>query len=385
MKPIITHLTDTDLYKFFMGNVALQKHPNAWVKYKFKCRNDINLAQYCDEIREQIHHLCTLRFTPIELSYIYRLGYFNKGFIEFLRLLQLNPDHILIYVEKGELCIYVEGPWITTIWFEIPVLSIVSEVYARHQPKGVLKEGEKRLKAKIDFLTSQAIQVFFAEFGGRRRAFFDFQHKVLIPALKTVKTFVGTSNVYCAMDHGIKAIGTMAHEYLMAYQQLTALKNFQRQALQDWADVYRGSLGIALTDTVGMDAFLRDFDLYFAKLFDGGRHDSGDPYTWGHKWIKHIEGLGLDPTYTTGVFSDGLNFKKAIQLAGHFQHKLKPSFGIGTWLTNDMGFETPNLVMKMIECNGSPVAKIPDSSGKGMCESPEFEATVRHTFNIKEG
>jgi nicotinate phosphoribosyltransferase len=175
----------------------------------------------------------------------------------------------------------------------------------------------------------------------------------------------------------------MAHEYLQACQALGPnLRQFQKFAFEKWAEEYRGDLGIALSDVVGVDAFLKDFDLYFCKLFDGARHDSGDPFEWGEKIIAHYQRHRVDPRSKTLVFSDGLDFPKAIELYKAFAERSKPVFGIGTNLTNDLGYKPLNVVIKMTRCDDQPVAKISDSPGKAMCKETWFLRSLAHTFNI---
>ncbi|NQV00446.1 MAG: nicotinate phosphoribosyltransferase, partial [Parcubacteria group bacterium] len=174
-----------------------------------------------------------------------------------------------------------------------------------------------------------------------------------------------------------------AHEFLQAAQALVRVQDSQKFAFQQWAEEYRGKLGIALSDVVGMDAFLKDFDLYFCKLYDGARHDSGDPIVWCEKLIRHYENNGIDPKTKTAVFSDGLTFPKALALAKEFEGRIKTSFGIGTNLTNDMGITPLQIVIKMVECNGQPVAKISDSQGKEMCKDKAYLTHLKGVFNIK--
>jgi len=397
---IIKSLLDTDLYKFTMGQVVWHKYPGAMVSYEFKCRNNIDLVEHIEEIRAEIYQLCTLRFTPDELDYLASIPFLKPDFIEYLRLLQLNPDYINVFMgDDGlfgdkRLIINIKGPWISTIWFEVPVLAIVSEVWGKHN--NLVQTGMNKLTEKIGYLADNILpnkypspneSFRFADFGTRRRYSRHWQREHVVPALaaRFRKNFVGTSNVLIAKELNLKPIGTMAHEFIMAHQQLgSRLADSQATAFQRWADEYRGALGIALSDTVGMDAFLKDFDLYFAKLFDGARHDSGNPFEWGYKWSKHLSDLGIDPKTKSGVFSDGLNFEKALALHNEFKNIFQPSFGIGTYLTNDMGMTPPNIVIKMVECNGGPVAKISDSEGKQMCNDADYLNSLRKVYDIKE-
>ena len=161
------------------------------------------------------------------------------------------------------------------------------------------------------------------------------------------------------------------------------LRRFQQAALEAWVQEYRGDLGVALTDVVGMDAFLADFDLYFAKLFDGLRHDSGDPLAWGEKALAHYARLRIDPHTKRLVFSDGLDLPTALRLYQHFADRTQTGFGIGTNLTNDTGLVPLNIVMKLTACNGQPVAKLSDSPGKTLCEDQTFLAYLRQVFEIE--
>jgi nicotinate phosphoribosyltransferase len=226
----------------------------------------------------------------------------------------------------------------------------------------------------------------FSNFGTRRR----FSKKVgsmvdryLSESFKGEGRYIfsGTSNVYNAMVNDIKPIGTMAHEFLQAAQAFSRIEDSQSYALQAWADEYRGDLGIALTDCLGVEFFLKKFDSYFAKLFDGLRHDSGNPFWWTQKVLDKYNELNINPRTKTLVYSDGLDEKKALELWFVYgKEKVKTAFGIGTYLTNDVGFEPLKIVIKMVECNGQPVAKVSDSSGKEMCEDENYVNFVKQTI-----
>ncbi|NYT23092.1 nicotinate phosphoribosyltransferase [Alcaligenaceae bacterium] len=387
---IITSLLDTDLYKFTMMQVVLHHFPAAQVEYRYKCRTpDINLRPYLEEIREELHQLCQLRFTAEELEYLRSLRFMKSDFIDFLGLFHL-PERCITVSEgekEGEIAISVKGPWLHTILFEIPVLAIVNEVYFRNvcEEPG-WEEGRRRLQEKMRLVTSDPSLADFrvAEYGTRRR-FSKRWHDEVVCTMKAQMGphFAGTSNVWMAMCHGVTPLGTMAHEYLQACQALgPRLRDSQVYGLEVWAREYRGDLGIALSDTYGLDAFLRDFDMYFCKLFDGARHDSGDPFVWGERVLDHFEANRTDPRTKTLVFSDALTIPRAIALARHFAGRCRISFGIGTNLTNDLGHEPLQIVMKMIRCNGQPVAKVSDTPEKTMCEDPAYLAYLRQVFQL---
>ena len=223
------------------------------------------------------------------------------------------------------------------------------------------------------------------DFGLRRRFSGAWQREVVQRMQEGLpKVFRGTSNVLLAKELGLVPIGTMAHEYLQTFQATgVRLRDHQKAALEDWVQEYRGDLGTALTDVVGMDAFLADFDLYFAKLFDGLRHDSGDPVVWGEKALAHYAKLRIDPHTKRLVFSDGLTVAKAIELYRHFADRVQLGFGIGTHLSNDLGPKPLNIVMKLTHANGQPVAKLSDSPGKTLCEDETFLAYLRQVFGVK--
>jgi len=225
-----------------------------------------------------------------------------------------------------------------------------------------------------------------AEYGTRRR-FSRAWHEEVLRVLNSRLShqFAGTSNVLAAMRLGITPLGTMAHEYLQACQALgPRLRDSQVFGFESWAKEYRGDLGIALSDVYGINAFLRDFDMYFCKLFDGARHDSGDPYEWGDKAYAHYRKLKIDTKTKMLTFSDGLNLPKAWELHQYFKDRFQVSFGIGTNLTNDMGQTALNIVLKLVECNGQSVAKISDSPGKTMTDNDTFLAYLRQVFQIEE-
>lgn len=387
---IITSLLDTDLYKFSMMQVVLHHFPAAHVEYRYKCRtSNINLSQYLDEIRVEIHALCQLRFSEAELDYLRSLRFIKSDFVDFLGLFHLPERCIQVQAGEipGEIEIRVQGPWLHTILFEIPVLAIVNEVYFRNEcPQPSWEEGRERLQSKMRLVVDDPALSDFrvADYGTRRRFSKQWHEEVVTTMIQQMQPhFAGTSNVWLAMKYGVTPLGTMGHEYLQACQALgPRLRDAQIFALEVWAKEYRGDLGIALSDVYGMDAFLRDFDMYFCKLFDGARHDSGDPFIWGERLLAHYQANRTDPRTKTLVFSDGLTIPKAIELALRFTGRCKVSFGIGTNLTNDLGHEPLQIVMKMVRCNGQPVAKVSDAPEKTMCDDPAYLAYLRQVFQL---
>ena len=385
---IIESLLDTDLYKFTMMQCVLHQFPGASVEYRFRCRNEgIDLRPYMDEVKAEVDHLCSLRFKEDELEYLRSLRFIKDDFVEFLSLFQLKRKYIDISEKDGQMAITIKGPWLHTILFEIPVLAIVNETYFRHVAPNIDKaEGRRRLDAKIRMIEAEPDRemISISDFGTRRRFSREWQKEV-IETLKArlPREFAGTSNVLYAKELNLIPMGTMAHEYLQACQALgPRLRDSQTYAFEMWAKEYRGDLGIALTDVYGIEPFLKDFDMYFCKLFDGVRQDSGDPEKWGERMIEHYKANRCDPRTKTFIFSDSLTFERLIRLFRRFKGRVKLGFGVGTNLTNDLGPEPLNIVIKMVRANGQPVAKISDTPGKSLCDDPSYLAYLKQVFGM---
>ena len=391
---IISSLLDTDLYKFTMMQVVLHQFPGAQVEYRFRCRNPgVALAPIVAQVREQIRALCSLQFLEGELAYLRSLRFIKSDFVDFLALFKLNEKYVQVSaMPDGGIDITIRGPWLHTILFEIPVLAIVNEVYFnRAQPVPDLVEGRRRLDEKLGLLLAPGLrELKIADYGTRRRFSKAWHEEVLRVTAARLGTgpsgqFAGTSNVMYAMRLGLTPLGTMAHEYLQASQALgPRLRDSQVFAFESWAKEYRGDLGIALSDVYGFNAFLRDFDMFFCKLFDGARHDSGDPVAWGERMIEHYRANRVDPHTKTLIFSDGLTVPRTIELYQRFRGRCQLAFGIGTNLTNDLGYEPLQIVIKMVRCNGQPVAKLSDTPAKNMCDDEKYLAYLRQVFEIAQ-
>jgi nicotinate phosphoribosyltransferase len=393
MASIITSLLDTDLYKFTMWQAMLHRFPQTQAEYRFLNRRPAAypLAELHAEVERELDHLCSLSFRPDELTYLSGLRFIKSDFVDFLRIFRFQRDFIEVRTIGDDLDIVARGPQVHVMAFEIFVLAIVNELYFRRFPADeAFREGRRRLAAKLTQLRDfehepprlNPFEMF--DFGLRRRWSFAWQREVVDTLRRELpQYFKGTSNVALARELGLVPIGTMAHEYMQSFQGLgVRLRDSQRAALEAWVQEYRGDLGIALTDVVGMDAFLADFDLYFAKLFDGLRHDSGDPFIWGEKALAHYDRLRIDARTKRLVFSDGLDIDMALKLYRHFADRTQLGFGIGTHLSNDMGLAPLHIVMKLTRVNGQPVAKLSDSPGKTMCDDETFLAYLRQVFAV---
>ena len=395
LHPIITSLLETDMYKFSMGQAIYHQFSDYKTTWTFKCRNkDVHFTEeMVEEIREQIKHFCTLRFTEDELDYLENVKWMKGSYVDFLRLWQARYADFKITTDaECGLSIETFGTWLNTSMYEIPTLAIVNEVYFRmaYDYNELLDSFKERLSAKVAALevddavgTEGKETVYrlgsFSEFGLRRRLSAEAQ-ELAVKALseadyKGNSLFVGTSNVYLAKKYNLTPVGTMAHEWIMCtgqgnHKHNPAYSNWY--ALDAWVREYGILNGIALTDAITTDCFLKDFQLTYATLFGGVRHDSGDPYAWGEKMLKHYESLGIDARNKTLLFSDSLDFDRADKLYRYFNGRAKVAFGIGTYISNDTKVPALNIVMKTTKCNGMDVAKISDNPSKGMCKNPEY-------------
>ena len=393
MERIITSLLETDAYKFSMGQAIYHQFSGYKTTWAFKCRNkDVHFTpEMVKEIKHQIKLYCQLRFDEEELEYINNIRWIKGSYIEFLRVWQ--PCYEDFEISTDDPCglkIETRGTWLNTSMYEIPTLAIVNEVYFRmaYDYDELYESYKERLKEKIAKLESDELNIgSFSEFGLRRRLSAEAKN-LAVKKLKAANfkdsRFVGTSNVYLAKKYGVTPVGTMAHEWVMCVGQGNQKHNPAYSnwfALDAWVKEYGVLNGTALTDTISTDCFLKDFQLTYATLFSGVRHDSGDPFEWGEKLLKHYKSLGIDPKTKTLMYSDSLNFDKAAKLYEHFKDDSKVAFGIGTYLSNDTCVPPLNIVMKVIRCNATDVAKLSDDQGKGMCRNEEYIAYLNRCID----
>lgn len=379
---MIHSLLENDMYKFSMGQCIYNNFSSYTTTWRFKFRNWEKLGkvtpEMLTEIREQVDDYCSLRFYGCELDYLRSIPWMKPAYVDFLRLWHPSSDEIEITGnDPSGLSITVQGSWLNTSMYEVPILAIVSEVYCKHKHKHQQSNPNSDPITDGTFLDVvnrlSSSNIKFSEFGLRRRYSDDVQND-MIRELRRIPGFLGTSNVYLAKLHGVTPMGTMAHEFIMCAGQGNPSWNpaYSNKAMMEaWTKEYGVDNGIALTDTIGTDMFLRDFDKKFATLFSGVRHDSGNPIEWGDKMIKHYESLGIDPMTKTLLFSDSLTAESAALIAQTFEDRAKTAFGIGTFISNPSPIKL-NIVMKVVECNGLPVAKLSDVPGKGMCEDQEY-------------
>lgn len=386
--PIIRSLLDTDLYKYTMQQSMVNRYPAAYGRMVFRCRSNEPLNVPVEQLRAQCDSLGTLHLSGDELNWLSGLPFVTPAFVDYLRDFSLDPQQLDIWQDDaGELHVEAEGNWAEITHFEIFVLAIVSELHCRNSKGYSASTGKRLLREKTSFLRESLNRdndssFTLVDFGTRRRFSREWQATVVEYLRSELpENFAGTSNLHLARTLGLKPVGTMAHEWLQSHQALgESLLSSQKEALLVWLEEYGNQLGIALTDTISMQAFLRDFDRSLACTYSGIRHDSGDPVHWGEQGLAHYRKLGIDPLTKQFVFSDKLDFVTALDIHRHFSEQVNVSFGIGTYLSNDMGAKAPNIVMKLVEINDRPVAKLSDNPGKTMCRDEVYINRLKKIF-----
>lgn len=384
-------ILDNDFYKFTMQQCVVKLFPKAQARYQFINRGKHVFPEgFADALRRSVDAMSELGLTKEEKHYFARTcPYMDPVYMDFLQGYSYNPEEVIIEQQGGEVSIHIEGPWYRTILWEVPLLALVSELYYRL--RGDERNGDEEVaettRRKIE--QYKDLKLTIAEFGTRRRHSFDV-HRLVVDTLKAYGngSFVGSSNVYLAMQSATKPIGTHAHEWFMFHAAQFGFKMANTLALEHWVDVYRGDLGIALSDTYTTAEFFEVFDKKFAKLFDGVRHDSGDPMEFADKTIAHYQHLGIDPLSKTIIFSDALNTEKVARIAEHCHGRIGISFGIGTNFTNDVGLKAMNIVLKMTEArpegqDWTPVVKLSDEKGK-YSGDPRMIALAKEVLGIRE-
>ncbi|MEN2434519.1 nicotinate phosphoribosyltransferase [Weeksellaceae bacterium A-14] len=384
-------ILDNDFYKLTMQNAVVKLFPSHIVKYEFINRGEHSFPEgFAENLREAVNAMAELKLTKEEKMFMSRTcPYIDLPYLDFLEGYRYDPSEVHIEQSDTELKVTVEGLWYRTILWEVPLLSLISELHyeMNHLERNSNEIVIEKTLEKAEHLNR--LGVTFAEFGTRRRHSYKVQD-IVVNALRNKEdtTFIGTSNVHFAMKYGVKPIGTHAHEWFMFHAAEYGFKMANPIALEHWVDVYRGDLGVALSDTFTTDVFFRQFDKKFTKLFDGVRHDSGDPLEFADKTIRHYEANGINPLYKYIIFSDGLNLAKVDEITRYCRGKIGVSFGIGTNLTNDVGLKPMNIVMKLIgvqTVNKEWISTIKLSDEKGKYTgSPHMIELAKAFLRIKD-
>ena len=387
---IIKSILDTDLYKLTMGFAVVKNFPYQKVRYKFTDRNNISFPDNFDkDVMDEVKNMESLFLTQLEKTWVTRnLGKFlPPTYIDFLSGYRFDSSEVDVYLDDdNKLHIDIEGFWYRTILWEVPLMAIISELYFQKTGQIIdIFDNNIVLKDRNKLQKMTEHNAFFADFGTRRRYSFKNQEKI-VSLYKDCPIFTGTSNVFLAYKYNIKCTGTMAHEWFMVHAALFGYKMSNKLSLDNWVNTYEGSLGIALSDTYTSDVFFKSFDMKQSKLFDGVRHDSGDPFEFTDKVINHYKSMGIDPMSKTIIFSDGLNTDLATEIKEYCVGRIKSAFGIGTHLTNDMGVKPLNMVIKISEVlfndDWIPAVKLSDNKGKNTGDKDEVEL-CKKILNIR--
>ncbi len=369
---MIKSIIDNDLYKFTMQNAVIKIFPRAKVRYQFINRGKTAFPEgFAEQLRKEIAKMSELALTKNEKGFLKNnCPYLDPTYLDFLAGYRYDPSELGVIQQEDDLQISIEGYWYRTILWEVPLMALISELYFKMTGQKIYDEAKIIDIARKKATGFNLLGISVADFGTRRRYSFD-NHNRIVKALKNYgkPSFIGTSNVYFAMKHNLIAVGTHAHEWFMFHAAKYGFKMANKLALENWVKVYRGDLGIALSDTFTSDVFFQAFDTKFAKLFDGVRQDSGDPIEFADKAVAHYKSLKIDPLSKTIIFSDGLNPETVERITKHCRGKIKISFGIGTNFTNDVGVKPLNIVIKITEAKPEGqhwihTVKLSDTKGK---------------------
>lgn len=369
---IIQSPLDTDLYKLTMGQAVFHNHSTVDAGYQFVNRGGTPFPVGFDQqLREQVDSMADLSLNHNQRRFLEEKTPLSSDYLDWFSNYRFDPREVSIRQNGGELSVNIDGPWERTIYWEVPLMATISELYFRntgHQPD---KSWESRCQSKAQTFREAGIR--YTDFGTRRRFSFAVQDQVIdILKNNSGPEFLGTSNVELAMRHHLNPGGTYAHEWVMGQAGIYGVEQANSKAMDLWQKEFGGRLSTALTDTLTTEVFLRSFDSSRAKVFKTLRQDSGVPEKWTDQIINHLRtNLDLDPMDFTALYSDSLNPRRVLEIDNYAKGKMKTLFGIGTNLTNDVGAEALNMVIKMFYVVRAefpqirlPVLKISDTPGK---------------------
>ncbi len=387
---MIQSILDNDLYKFTMQQAIHMLYPRAHAQYEFINRGGTPFPKgFARKINDQVQKMAALSLSPEQKIFLETSCYFlTPVYLDFLSSYRFDPDEVSVTQKKDALVLTITGPWYRTVLWEVPLMAIISETFFKTKPQPPLSNQKRRAvnTKKAEILSQHGVK--FADFGTRRRFSAGNHHQLLQDLLSyTPHTLIGTSNVHFAHQFNITPIGTLAHEWFMFHAILHGYQMANPSAQDAWVKVFHGDLGIALTDTYTTDIFLSTFDTFYAKLFDGIRQDSGDPFAFTDNIIAHYESLHIDPSSKTIVFSDGLDVRKAVKIHQYCKGRIKDAYGIGTSLTNDVGVVPLNMVIKLSRgrmAENKPwrnTVKLSDDTGKHT-GSPKELKTCMDIFHL---
>ena len=408
--PIVRSLLDTDFYKLLMQQMIRERFPDTRVKFRLFNRNpSVRLAEIIDpeQLRAQLDYARSLRFDKSELIWLAGNTFygteqmFKPAYIEWLRGFRL-PEYDL-RVEDGQFHLEFDGAWAESTAWEIPALAIINELKARAGFRGMSRfevdvlysRAKARLWDKVERLRvlkkEDAESLRVSDFGTRRRHGFLWQRWCIEAMREGIGAcFTGTSNVKHAMDLGLEAIGTNAHELPMVYAALAdgdeALRDSRYAVCRDWQDTYGSRLLVMLPDAFGTTRFLLDAPDWLAD-WKGLRPDSKEPVEGVEEYIRWLRSRGQDPSDKIAILSDGMDIDSIETCVRLFRHRIHTPIGWGTNLTNDFKgcsprggdarFKSLSLVCKVVEADGRPAVKLSDNPSKAIGDPAEVERYKR--------
>lgn len=368
---LITSLLWTDLYKITMGQAVFRNYHDILARYDFINRGHTQFPKdFAERLRNQVNGMADIKLKNDEFYYLKKkCTYLNPLFLDWFRNFRFNPAEVKIDQEGGDLNIKIEGPWHRTIYWEVPLMTTISQLY--FQETGQIPDGEYKSRVLEKGKLMKEVGAKLVDFG-TRRAFSTKVHEEVLSCLiqsagmlEKGGVMVGTSNVSLAKKFDIRPVGTYAHEWVMGHAALMGSRMANTKAMEVWLKEFNGKLAVALSDTYTTKVFLESFNLSFARSYDGVRQDSGDPVEFAKLMIDHYKKLGIDPMEKAIVFSDGLDIPSALEIHQFCKGKIRDLYGIGTNLTNDVGVVPLNMVIKLFGIGyqdgfWTPVAKLSD-------------------------
>lgn len=381
-KPIINSPLWTDLYKITMGQGVFHRYPDVEAEYRFINRGRHNFPEdFGRKLREQIEMMADLSLSASDREFLEeKTPFLQQDYLDWFGDYRFDPEEVAIEQNGGKMDIRIKGPWMRTIYWEVPLMALICELY--YQDTNQKPQFDYIEKTKAKGRAMKKAMAWFFEFGTRRAFSHEVHQNVLGALLETAGRvedggpLLGTSNVALAKEFDLNPGGTYAHEWVMGHAAMFGNLQANQQAMAIWAREYLGMgggtayprLGTTLMDTFTTDVFLKDLNPAIFQYYTYLRQDSGEPMVEGEKAVRRLRKLGIDPMNKGVVFSDGLDIPRALQLNEHFKDQTKVTFGIGTDFTNDVGVRPMNIVIKAHsfakEGTWIPVCKLSDDRGK---------------------
>lgn len=361
MKQIINHFTDNDLYTFSCQYYIMQQYPRAEVEYTFIDRNNTVYPEGFDKLlQQQVDYMRNVIITDEEIEFMTtRCVWLPVWYFIFLRGYRFNPGEVEISQdEEGHLSIRIVGKWFSTIMWEMPLLSCISEIIHilnGDDEKYDIETERQKVVEKSEKIFSNGLVL--GDMGTRRRFSYEHQKMVLETMAEVYRSkrwegiFTGTSNVYLAMLLDLKPLGTLSHQIISFEENVSGVFECNYSVMKKFSDVYDGNNGIYLYDCFGDELFFKNLSKRMAMMYSGLRVDSGVEEEQTEKIIEKYISLGIDPTTKQVVYSNGLDIDRCIEIHRYCNGRVQDSYGVGTNLMCDINDVRPsNIVIKLTKC-----------------------------------